>query len=187
MSAAAGIPIYHLPTSSQHLYKGSYYQYHPTVGQVATGQGARRGAQLLCSHQMPKSTIPCHPAMHIEMQLGRRNWKASSLSKTLGQGDVLSSLPEQEEAAGSSEEPQPPGTDGVDLGRLPDTLQAALLLPLLNSSPSTGAALCKSQTNKSWLRKTHGLLKQSSKPMSPFDKPLFQSTSLGRAKGMVLS
>lgn len=123
----------------------------------------------------------CSATGHIVMQLGRRNRKAGSLSKTLGQGDTLSPVPEQEEAAGSSKESQPPRMDGVDLGWLLNVHQAALLLPL-NSSPSAGATLCKSQTNKSWLGKMRGLLKEL-KTHKVISETTILKHQLGQGKG----
>lgn len=119
------------------------------------------------------------------MQLGRRNWKTGSLSKTLGQGDMLSPVPKEGRGGSkSSEEPQPLWMDRVDLGWLPDVHQAALSLPLLNSSPSAGAALCKSQNKykaaweDTWLAKV-----ELKKPQAPFQKPPCQSTSFGQGEG----
>lgn len=77
--------------------------------------------------------------------------------------------------------------DRVDLGWLPDA-HRALSLPLLNSSPSAGAALCKSQNKykpgweDTWLAKVE---LKSHKPL--FRSHRVKAPALGRVKGMVLS
>lgn len=153
------------------------------------GRGARRQAQLLCSHPTPESPIPPIPPCHGARRnaAGQKELESRLALQSPAQGDVLSPVPKQGEVLGSSGEPPPPWREGVHLGWLPDPHQAALSLPLFNSSPRRGAALCESQTNKSWLGKTRGWRKRSSEPVSPFQQAPFYRTSLGRAKGMVLS
>lgn len=84
---------------------------HNGAGRHGTGcQEGGTAFLLLSNTQIHHPMLSCYATEHNEMQLGRRNWKAGSLSKTLGQGDVLSPVPKQRKAAGSSKEPQLPGT-----------------------------------------------------------------------------
>lgn len=85
------------------------------------------------------------------------NWKAGSLSKPLGQRDMLSPVPKQEKEHGAVRTPSCQGWVGFPLADQHPPNRS--LAPFPQQQPQS----CKPQTAPSWLGKLHGLLKQSSK------------------------
>lgn len=108
---------------------------HNGAGSHWTGCQEGGTASLLSPNtQIHHPMLSCYATEHNEMQLGRKNWKAGSLSKTLGQGDVLSPVPKQRKAAGSSKSPICQGRTGLTLAGCPMPTK-----PPSRSRSSTGA------------------------------------------------